>query len=192
GNWMEVYKDYLAGKFNFRTLVRRPSTHIGLSAVARGAGFRNDGSYSYGVRGSDDEDTRFREAFERIEKGNQRFQYGGSVSKRALDELALLLEQCANKDIRVVAFLPPYANVVWRAMKSKGVEYKYMCEIAHKVTPLFDHYGFRFFDFSDVASVGASDAEAVDGLHGSESAYLRMFLQMADDRSSRTSRRRPR
>lgn len=181
GNWMEVYQDYLAGKFNFRALVRRPSTRIGLSAAARGAGFRSDGSYSYGVRTSENENTRFREAFERIEKGSQRFQYGGSVSKRALVELALLLKQCAQKDIRVVAFLPPYAHVVWRAMRSKGDDFKYLNEIAREVTPLFDHYGFRFFDFSDLATVGASDVEAVDGLHGSESAYLRMFLKMADD-----------
>src|SRR5215471_679467 len=112
-NWIEVYEDYLAGKFNLGTLVRRPSTCIGLSAVARGAGFRSDGSYSYGVHAREDEDTRFRETFERIERGNQRFQYGTSVSKRALDELALLLEQCVNREIHVVAFLPPFPHAVW-------------------------------------------------------------------------------
>jgi len=44
--------------------------------------------------------------------------------------------------------------------------------------PICKKYGASFFNFSDINSVGATDLETTDGLHGSEKAYLRLFLLM--------------
>lgn len=43
--------------------------------------------------------------------------------------------------------------------------------------------GFAYYDFSDFASVQAPDEEAIDGFHGSERTYLRLFIQMLEQGS---------
>jgi hypothetical protein len=40
----------------------------------------------------------------------------------------------------------------------------------------FEAEGFALFDFSDLATTGGSDAEAIDGFHASEAAHVRMLL----------------
>ena len=61
---------------------------------------------------------------------------------------------------------------------SMGNKYGYLSEIVPSITPLFDQRGYTLFDFTDIESVGSSDIETIDGYHGSEKAYLRLFLLM--------------
>lgn len=178
-NWPRIYQDYHARKFTLGDLIRTHKVkRIGMRAIVEDAGFENDGSYSYGKAIERTLEDRLQPVIERIEKGTQQFRRGTRVSRDALRELAEVLELCAQRGIHVVAFLTPYPNVVWQTLMSKQADYQYMRELASHVKPLFDRHHFSFFDFSNVEKVGASEMEVVDGLHCSEEAYLRIFLEM--------------
>lgn len=186
-NWKQIYRDYSAGKFTLNSLLQKLSPErIGVHAIANDAGFRNDGSYSYG-RTVKPVDARFLEDYRRISSGESQMKWGTSVSPVALGELRRLLAYCAAKDIHVIGFLPPYAKNVWREMMSQPSRYGYMREIVGVAGPVFVEYRFRLFDFSNLADLGVADEDSIDATHHSETAYTRMFLRMAaEDESLRT------
>ena len=171
-----IYSDYKEGKFTLSDLFQHSiRKKIGLQAIANDAGFRNDGSYDYGKTIRED---RFREVFNRIASRTKQFQRGEGVSLNALRELEDLLDLCFKKNIHVVGFLPPYPHAIWKKMMLAADDFDYMRHISGQVKPLFDRYAFSFFDFSDLADLGAADNETIDGVHCSETAYLRIFIQM--------------
>lgn len=175
-SWKKIYRDYFEKKYSLRSiLLERGRGRIGLNAIANGYGIRNDGSLLNTKR----KDYQFRRAFDRIAKGKGRYAYSKEISPGAVVVLGRFLEKCRERGVYVIGFLPPYAHVVYQKMTSMD-EYRYLSEIAPALRPLFDAHGFGFYDFSDLSWVGASDAEAFDGTHGSEKAYLRLFIRMAE------------
>jgi hypothetical protein len=54
-----------------------------------------------------------------------------------------------------------------------------MKKLFSTLKPLFDRKGYTLIDASDMANLGASDKEALDGFHGSEKSYLRLILKLA-------------
>lgn len=188
GAWKKVWGDYFAGKLELDRLRETPAetTLIGAMARMNRSGFRNDGSYYYGsyikamLAGDceSQEDCGFRNTLDRIEKGYGRFEYGDRVSDSSLALLEDFLSACASRHIKVIGFLPPYAHQVYAAMLSSG-NHGYITELPHRLRPLFARFGFPFFDYSDLSVLGAGDEETKDGFHGSEKAYLRLFLDMA-------------
>ena len=184
-SWKQVYTDYYDKKYSLRHLtVGRKRNLIGLSALIYGNGTRNDGSYRDQKYIRDpfnpkNKDYQFRNTFDRIAKGDRRFEYGETVSDGAVKVLERFLKRCKEKGVHVIGFLPPYPHVVYEKMISMP-EYRYLSQLAPRLSPLFRDYGFDFYDFSDMARFGASDRETLDGLHGSEKAYLRVFIVMAE------------
>ncbi|MGB4226401.1 MAG: hypothetical protein WBJ68_07045 [Candidatus Dechloromonas phosphoritropha] len=155
---------------------------IGLNAVAHANAFRNNGSYTWAQFVADpwnpkNSDFEFQNTFDRIQMGDRRFQYAEHVSEKALLELDALLRECKARGIYVAAFLPPFAHVVFERMQSMPKQYGYLREIEPSLRAIFDKSGFSLNDFSDLARLGASDKETIDGFHGSEKAYLRLFLR---------------
>ena len=47
-NWSSVYEDYFHGQISLEKLFRASGSRIGLEAIMKGSGFRNDGSYDAG------------------------------------------------------------------------------------------------------------------------------------------------
>lgn len=179
-NWMQVYTDYHAGKFSLEDLFKdHAKKRIGLRAIVEDAGFENDGSYSYGKMLEKTLEERLDPIVAKVEKSRQEFGAGRQISLHALKELEAVLELCKKRGIHVVAFLTPYPAVIWRLLVSRPSDYGYMLRTASQVRPLFDHYGFSFFDFSDAGELGAAEDEILDGLHCSETTYLRVFLLLA-------------
>lgn len=181
---LRVLRDLASNKIPVQAILNHDPARIGINAIVKGDGFANDGSYHYGaVSGNPGNpkhsDYQFRDTISRIEQGTNRFEYGGSVSHRSLEELKALLALCSKRGIHVVGFLPPYAHEVYLKMKQKGECYRYLDLIQAGVKGEFDRYGYSFFDFSDLARTGAGDEETTDGFHGSESAYRRIFCLMA-------------
>ncbi|MET0393034.1 MAG: hypothetical protein ABW019_07820 [Chitinophagaceae bacterium] len=187
---VSVWKDLYAGKYSFFLPRKKGDTrYIGLNAVVEGTGFRQDGSALYGkqVRKllADDStamDYHFNETFGWIDKGAMRFNYGGQVNKKALEELERLLQFCQAHGIRLIAFLPPYADRVNEKMRATG-RYAYLDSIYPLSLPLFRQYNAELYDLSSLASVGSNDSEAVDGFHGGEVTYLRMLIKMLESGS---------
>ena len=185
--WLDVYRDYWSGKFTLSNLTdstRRK--HVGLNAISALNGFRRDGSYYWGGLISDPSNLRynldpdFSNTFDRIRKGDRRFEYGREVSTGALKEVGRFLVMAKARGIHVVGFLPPFAHRVYEHMLSMGDRYQYLRQLPDTLGEVFTQHGFPLFDFGDLARLGASDEETVDGFHGSEKAYHRAVILMAE------------
>ncbi len=179
-----VYADYFKRKFTMKELLEKKTSAVfGLNAIINGNGFRNDGSYTFAKDPDNPDDadgrTTFTNVFDRIDRGVNRFEYNKEFSPDAVKELRELLGECAARKIHVVGFLPPFAHVVYEKMRAMGERYQYLFDLPAVFAKLFESSGFAFFDFSDLASTGASDEGTTDGFHASEKAYLRLFLMMA-------------
>jgi hypothetical protein len=189
-DWWTVWRDIVAGKVDRDKLLggRGLSDRIGLNAVCREQGFRNDGSYLYGSANLDitqprHRDYRFVDTLKQVSRGTGRFAYGSEVSAAGLRELKALLEECRARSIHVVGFLPPYPHEVWSAMENLGPKYNYLWSLPASLRTAFEQHGFEFYDFSDFAWLGAPDSEAIDGFHGSERTYLRLLISMLEQGS---------
>jgi len=180
--WRTVIKDRLKNKFTLSNIWGDPHL-IGINAKIRHTGFRNDGSIRYGhilanPNDSTLEDYNFRSSLKDIKTGHHSWGHAQEVSGEALRELRLFLRDCAARDIHVIGFLPPYAHTVWKVMQSMSTEYAYLSKLEASLSPLFEERGFELYNFSDITSVGSSDAEALDGNHGSEKTHLRLMIKL--------------
>ncbi len=180
-----AWKDIREGKISWANVFsgRGLSDRIGLDALCHGAGFRNDGSERYRVTDRDihnpvHRDYEFHGTLETIAKGQGYFVWGATPSKPALEELAVLLDYCHGRGIEVVGFLPPYPHKVWTTMMESGRRFEYMRQLEPALRSIFAAHGGEFYDFSDFAQFGADDGEALDGFHGSDKVYLRLFISM--------------
>lgn len=186
-SWIQVYRDYFERKFALADLTKsRGEKRVGLNAVVHANAFRNDGSYTWAQYVADpwnpkNEDYEFRNTLDRIANGYRRFEYGEHVSEAAVAELEKFLEDCKSRGIYVAAFPPPFAHLIYAKLRSMPVEYGYLRELEPWLRPVFAKFGYSLLDFSDLAAVGASDRETIDGFHGSEKAYVRLFLNMIEN-----------
>ncbi len=170
-------KDQIWGKYSA----------LGLRARVKGQGFRPDGSVCEGVLiidpslGQDGE--TFTNTIRRIRQGSDRFQYSTRVNPKAIEEIRQALQYCSRRNIHVIAFLPPFAHRVIEEMERTG-GFSYMEDIQPKLKPIFKEFGYGIYDFSDLAELGASDAETIgddSGFHASEVAYLRIFIRLMQE-----------
>lgn len=180
-----LLKDYIKRKFSLSDIFFRKQDvdKIGLNAIINNDGFLNDGSYHYSKfikNPQSNPDYQFKDTFERINNGVRRFQYSNEVSEKATVELEKFLQKAKERNIHIIGFLPPYAHAVYEKMMSMGDKYGYILKIKDSLDPAFKKYEFKFYDFSDINSIGSNDKETIDGFHGTEKAYLRLFLLMLE------------
>ena len=161
--------------------------NIGLDAAVNGNGYRlSDGSRQYGKTIQDKEDnvTRFKSTYERMEKGakGDRFVWCDTVSDKQLEKLQILLCDIKKSGAEVVVFLPPFPHEVYDYMDNNPHYHNYLHEYIYKTNKICDELEIPWYNFCDLASVGSSDDEAIDGFHGSELAYARITALMGKDR----------
>lgn len=164
-------------------------TLIGLNAYVNQKGMRNDGSMYYGSQiqhlinnDSAANDFQFKQTLQRIAKNEGRFQTTTAISIEALEELDRLLKFCRLKNIYVVGFLPPFAQVVSEQFEVlEG--YGFMQDIYPKASTLFQSYDYELYDFSKISDFEGLDKEMIDGFHGSEVIYLRMLIRILNSKS---------
>lgn len=183
-NLSRIWTDVRLGKISINDLFFAPNQYIGLSAKVKKQGYRYDGSHYYGseIPSLSDTVTRLKESYEFIEKGIKRFEYSDTVNPPAFVVLDKLLAYCKAHNIYVAGYFPSYAHGVYRKMQETG-KYKYMDGLYGRVQPIFGKYGYSFFDFNDIYSIGGSDAETLDGYHISEKASLRLLIKLAEQDS---------
>jgi hypothetical protein len=183
-SWSHVYKHLFEGKYTVeQVFASQPENTklLGLEAIVQLKGFRNDGSYYDGQyvlgRAPMPVGYDFEAARKWIDSGTEVFKYGNEISKPALDELTFFLSECKDRNIYVVGFFPPFPHQVHAQMKDSG-KFNYFFQLPTVVKPVFDNFNFEFYDYSDLAALGAADDEALDAAHASEKAYLRLYLDM--------------
>ena len=185
-----TWKDIINRKFgfSFRTIDKNIK-YIGLNANVNNKGFRNDGSMNYGIHvqkllnnESSAHDYLFNDTFDRINKGISRFEYGNSIDKKTIFKIKELLKYCQKRGVKLIAFLPPYADSVYSKMIESG-KYNYIKEIYICLKPLFEEFGFELYDFSSASLCTSNDNEMIDGFHGSDVTCQRMLIKMLENNS---------
>jgi len=157
----------------------------GLTAFYKENGFINDGSYYYGDVVTDPNsenlaDYKFKDTLDRIAKGNRLFEHGKEINPAAIEELRLFLDECRQNNIHVVGFIPPYAQEIYDKLIKMEDNYSYIKKVYPAIREVFAKYNYPVMDFTDMKSFGAPREEIVDGIHASEKAYLRIFLELID------------
>lgn len=183
-SWRSVYRDILNGKITFAALFSENTVplKIGLGARMHNNGFRNDGSYQDGASreavtpGSEE---RLSVALSQLKEKQGTFVSGTEVDGAALGTLESFLSRANGRGIRVIGLLPPFAPSIY-AKAYADPELRYLPKLAASLGPVFQKYSFDFFDFSDGETFHSSDEEMLDGVHGSEKTYLRLFIAMAE------------
>jgi hypothetical protein len=183
GSSMRVYVDFLSGKFRLSQLVHDSAlSKIGLTANARNSGWRNDGSYRYPedeVETSLSPEKKYSDSIKKIRSGDEGyFRPASRLDDRRVAELFKLARFCKTKRIHLVAFLPPFAEMVYEMMRSRKKTYAYLEMLPLAISDAAAREGFVFYDFSQGLQWGISDQEMIDGLHASEKANVRLYLYM--------------
>ena len=160
------------------------SSYIGYLAVFSESGFLKDGSFFYGKESRDNHEgerikQRVEDTIANFSWGNGFFSSGEIIDEQALLNLQTLLDYCKNNEIHVIAFFPPFAPTAYDSMISMG-KHSYIQQAATLLPNIFDAYGFEFYDYTDVTPLGCTDNYFIDGFHGSDTAYLRMFIDMIE------------
>jgi len=179
-SYKNLLSDLLSGEINLLKLIR--SNNVGLTAAIYKDGFRPDGSYQYSRFFIDPEsnpDYLFKDTFNRIKKGIGRFEYYVEYDYTAIKELKTFLANCYTQGVSVTCFFPPYAPCVLNRMKGFEKQYSLMFQLKDVLEPVFDEFGYKLIDYSDITFLGVSDKEFIDGFHGSEKAHLRILIDMS-------------
>jgi hypothetical protein len=189
--YKSVYTDLYVGKYNLSLISDNNNSFykIGLHANISNTGLRNDGSFFYGDQikklinnDKTANDYNYSDTYDRIEKGDRRFQFGQSVNNKAVLELNELLKYCKSQQINVIAFLPPFADKVYQQMINSR-KYPYLENIFNSIKPIFDNHNYEIYDFSMVSLCGSNDNETIDGFHGGDVTYQKILISMLDSMS---------
>ena len=166
------YEDLVDGKISLNKVFT--SNHIGLNAICKDNGFAADGTRYQGElinAPEQQEDYNFKHVLGRIRDGNHRFQYGETADSTLASVLDDFLSQCVSRNIKVVAFLPPFAPFISQKLQETG-KYGYMAQVYGILLPVFNKYkNCSLYDFTDMRDMGVHNYDFEDGFHGAEIIY---------------------
>ena len=174
-----IAKDFTDHKWDWDS-VQNYTGNYGFNGRVKNSGFRWDGSYYYGdvYREPDTQNAaRFQDAFERIDMGSSRFEWGNHVDPETNEKLAEVLKYCRDNGMEVIGFATPFAPSVYNKMMASG-NYGYMTEISPVCANLFSEYGYMYFDYMDGTVLDLDDTYYVDGFHGGEVVYAHIVNDM--------------
>jgi hypothetical protein len=190
-SFMQEIVDGTMGREDFdvsRYLARVEPGHgglaLGLRAIRDGHGFRNDGSEQYGdflvAHWLYPQNERQRH-LDWLRDGLEMYAYGDTVSASRWGQLYALVRWCAERNITLIGFLPPYMPTLYKQMVEDG-KHTYIRQLDGQLQALFDHYDFPYFDFMNNTGLNATDEDFFDGWHASErinlSLYERIFWML--------------
>jgi hypothetical protein len=162
--------------------------NVGLTAMVYGDGFRKDGSYFYNriINEPESEYSKnykypFKDTVQRIDDGNSRFEYGIDVWEKSTEQVIQLLKECKNNNIKVIAFLPPFAPYINTKLKENG-NYQYIWKIYNILISIFDEYDYELYDFTDFSNL-SDDSMYIDGFHGDDNTYHNILLKIKENNS---------
>lgn len=166
-------RDYLGNRIN-----------VGLSAAVKSNGFRlSDGSYQEGeiIAQNPSLETKLSDIYQRMDKGNRFFNWNQDIDYDELKKLKQLIQDMKSNGVHVVVFLPPFPNEIYSAMCHDEHYSTFLSEFEKSLEDLCTAEEVYFADCSNLAWLGASDNECIDGFHGSETAYARIIYKMLED-----------
>lgn len=153
---------------------------FGVMARQLADGFGSDGSYYQtslvtGRRKPDQ--PGFDEVLQRIAHGKDRFEWGDAVSAEDLARFRSAVARLQNAGATVVMFMPPLAQPVYDAVRSRPHHYRFVAQLPTS----FLGAGLSVHDYTDPARVNAEDCEFLDGFHGGEVVYARLVANLVQE-----------
>lgn len=174
-NILKVYKEIFNGKINYKNINQKSDTlYFGLNALINKKGFRNDGSFDYGInhqyyKDFDSVNIFFKREIEWIDKGEKYFVYGKNINQSALAKYKELLIYCQDKNINLISFLPPLPNTINNYI-NESQKYGYLKKLNVQLLKISNNYNAEFYDFTSKEETSV-DNEYIDGHHGNELVY---------------------
>lgn len=189
--WRKIYLDYFQKKFRLSDVFQNKTdmSQVGLNAIANGNGFRNDGSFYYNdFINNPDKQTILKSSIDeilaRIKPGQNNLEYGSELDTKSLQNVEDFLTACKKYHIIVIGYMPPYALVAYQKIQAIDSLDKAVADnLSRTLENLFNHYGFNFYDLSDMKKFGGKDEELIDSQHGSDKTYARIFISLAEQDS---------
>lgn len=174
------------GEIKSRDLIGGRKT-VGLNAAVNGDGYRlSDGSYQYGrvIQDKKSKEKKFKETYERMERGTStdRFVWCDRVSKSELMKFSNLLSDIKSSGAHLIVFLPPFPHEIYEFMDSSPHYNTFLHDYMNSTEKLCSDMNVTFYNFTDLADIGATDDETIDGFHGSETAYARILEKISLDK----------
>ena len=150
--------------------------NLGVLAIKRADGFRQDGSYYYGELTvgfrKKFSDKKFQTSLRHVENGTERFTHGENLSAYSVNELDKIIRLCQENNIRIVVILPPVSSTLYKKMQGMPNEYRYIEKLRKYIRSL----PIEAYDFFDITEVGSGDCECIDGFHTGDVTAQRMLL----------------
>lgn len=151
---------------------------LGLSAMQTGAGFRRDGSFSYGTCGP----VRAESTVAAIQNGSQwPILPAAQLNDVALREFERFTDLARQKGITLVGVTMPFVPAVAAAMEQSPLYGAWRQFESQATKEWIRRQGVIYFDFSKLESFGGMPNEFVDPFHPNERAYIRMLATMLAD-----------
>lgn len=156
---------------------------IGLMAGGKSDGFRSDGSYQYGrfILYPHSYEERIGDIRRRIQNGGEKYETAYHVDKAEKEKLSALIHKMQEGGSHVIVVLPPFPNEIYQTFMESDGHRDFMLQFEHCVGEICAERDAPFYDFSNMAWLGAPDDEAVDGIHAGEKTYGRIVLQFESD-----------
>ena len=159
---------------------KRALPRTGISALLRDGGFGPDGSL-YNLLSTKSTNTlsdigaRSQIQIKALNLGKGRFPPNCTVSNEGLSHLTMLGTELANQGINLIVIAPPITSALLKAVKKSPAANTYMSQWRQRLKEAWP----QTYDFTDPRSIGSSDCEFYDGIHGGEVAYARIFRALA-------------
>jgi len=149
--------------------------NLGLTAIKRSDGFRNDGSYLYAstISGFAPEGQRIIGFNDRLGP-KRRFEFGTDLSENRLKALTEILNICINNNVVPIIIIPPVSTVAYNRIISRPEKYGYVFRFQEYVGAL----PYETYDFHDIRKAGSTDCECIDGFHIGDVAYQKILLKI--------------
>lgn len=189
--YLQPWKWLAQGKLSpakFVSVILGGDENTGIAAIVSGDGFNRDGVpvFTREVSGAIDvKDAGFEASMKNIARGAGNFPHGEEVSAERWRKFMDVLATMKARGTEVVLFLPPIAPTVYEKMMESG-EFGYIDDLVRRLRA---QDVFEFYDYTDPATIGATDCEFRDGLHGGTIVYRRVLRDMAQKTQTSLPRR---
>ena len=161
--------------------LQRALPRTGISALLTDSGFGPDGSMynlisTKSTDASSDIKVRSQIYIKALNRGDENFiSPNCTVSNESLSYLTMLGTELANQGINLIVIAPPITSALLKAVKKSPAANTYMSQWRQRLKEAWP----QTYDFTDPRSIGSSDCEFYDGIHGGEVAYARIFRALA-------------
>ena len=165
----------------------RPGGYIPIGLAAElGSGFRgSDGSRRYA-----DFIERARSGggyqdglgtLDRIARRKQQFVEGSTLSKHTMMMFESFFRDCRAAGIQVAAVLPPLAPATYEAVMRSPDHASFLQAFVDRVPAMLEREQVPYVVATDLRVLGLTEANMLDGLHGSEVAMAKIMLKLLED-----------